>query len=288
VLLRALDEEGEQGDQPLPVAAQLVQGDGEGGLGVPVHGRGDARGGDGLGQLAEVDRRVLVHDVALPAAAGAGALARPAALGGPALPGLARVAGADGAAGDGDGPEQCDGAEETPSGGGLSSCGGEHGVLLRPGRPCAARPSQPAGSVSPHRRTAVVVRGCDVAILRPRGSGAERGSPPAPAMTKAPVRWTGAFDAVGDTGIEPVTSSVSGKRATAAPIARGGTARCRRRWVRDSNPCTRLCRPLPRLSANPPGMLAHHTEQRSRRDVGSAAPPERTTGFEPATLTLAR
>jgi hypothetical protein len=26
---------------------------------------------------------------------------------------------------------------------------------------------------------------------------------------------------VGDTGIEPVTSSVSGKRATAAPIARG-------------------------------------------------------------------
>ncbi len=27
---------------------------------------------------------------------------------------------------------------------------------------------------------------------------------------------------VGDTGLEPVTSSVSGKRATAAPIARGG------------------------------------------------------------------
>ena len=50
---------------------------------------------------------------------------------------------------------------------------------------------------------------------------------------------------VGDTGIEPVTSSVSGKRAPAAPIAHA-------RWVRDSNPCTRLCRPLPRLSANPP------------------------------------
>ena len=26
----------------------------------------------------------------------------------------------------------------------------------------------------------------------------------------------------------------------------------RPRWVRDSNPCIRLCRPLPRLSANPP------------------------------------
>src|SRR5699024_4700377 len=54
-------------------------------------------------------------------------------------------------------------------------------------------------------------------------------------------------DVVGDTGFEPVTSSVSRKRATAAPIARAA------RWVRDSNPCIRLCRPLPRLSANPPG-----------------------------------
>src|SRR5699024_1809445 len=111
--------------------------------------------------------------------------------GGLALPGpfLAGIAGTDGAAGDGDGAEQCDGAEEPPPGGELSSGGGAHGVLLRPGRPCAARPSQPAWSMSPHRRTAVVVRGCDVAILRPRGSGAERGSPPAPPMTKAPVRW---------------------------------------------------------------------------------------------------
>ena len=57
------------------------------------------------------------------------------------------------------------------------------------------------------------------------------------------------FRSVGDTGIEPVTSSVSGKRAPAAPIARA-------RWVRDSNPCARLCRPLPRLSANPPCGLA--------------------------------
>ena len=33
---------------------------------------------------------------------------------------------------------------------------------------------------------------------------------------------------VGDTGIEPVTSSVSGKRATAAPIARTGPSEDRR------------------------------------------------------------
>ncbi len=55
---------------------------------------------------------------------------------------------------------------------------------------------------------------------------------------------------VGDTGFEPVTSSVSRKRATAAPIAQ--VLNFRWRWVRDLNPCTRICSPLPRLSANPP------------------------------------
>ena len=80
---------------------------------------------------------------------------------------------------------------------------------------------------------------------------------------------------VGDTGFEPVTSSVSGKRATAAPIARDGTDGCRSRWVRDSNPCTRLCRPLPRLSANPPGDAhasygtALPTRGRERRSPGA-------------------
>jgi hypothetical protein len=54
---------------------------------------------------------------------------------------------------------------------------------------------------------------------------------------------------VGDTGFEPVTSSVSRKRATTAPIAPIQTFA---RWRRDLNPCTRLCRPLPRLSATPP------------------------------------
>jgi hypothetical protein len=56
---------------------------------------------------------------------------------------------------------------------------------------------------------------------------------------------------VGDTGIEPVTSSVSGKRATAAPIAQVLQFTVWR-WGRDSNPRIRLCRPLPRLSATPP------------------------------------
>src|SRR5690606_15284086 len=104
--------------------------------------------------------------------------------------------------------------------------------------------------------------------------------PPGPALTAGP--------AVGDTGIEPVTSSVSGKRATAAPIARA-------RWVRDSNPCIRLCRPLPRLSANPPCDPVSQCRQCCQ--VLSDTPRwipcwatdlERTTGLEPATLTLAR
>ena len=56
---------------------------------------------------------------------------------------------------------------------------------------------------------------------------------------------------VGDTGFEPVTSSVSGKRATAAPIALVVPPR----WRRDLNPCRRICSPLPRLSATPPGWV---------------------------------
>lgn len=60
---------------------------------------------------------------------------------------------------------------------------------------------------------------------RYRGDGASSGSTWArPRNAKAPGR-TGGF-MVGDTGIEPVTSSVSGKRATAAPIARHRRAGC--------------------------------------------------------------
>ena len=59
-----------------------------------------------------------------------------------------------------------------------------------------------------------------------------------------------------DTGIEPVTSSVSGKRSPAELIAHetpsGGPLKTSLRWRRDLNPCRRLCRPLPRLSATPP------------------------------------
>src|SRR5690606_23153286 len=48
---------------------------------------------------------------------------------------------------------------------------------------------------------------------------------PEPWPRKRPLprssRWPGAVLVVGDTGFEPVTSSVSRKRATAAPIARG-------------------------------------------------------------------
>ena len=49
----------------------------------------------------------------------------------------------------------------------------------------------------------------------------------APRRTKTPSeRSEGVFMScsVGDTGIEPVTSSVSGKRATAAPIAQSDAA----------------------------------------------------------------
>ncbi len=59
-----------------------------------------------------------------------------------------------------------------------------------------------------------------------------------------------AMNVVRDTGIEPVTSSVSGKRSPAELIARVETVPWR--WRRESNPCARLCRPLPHHSATPP------------------------------------
>lgn len=60
---------------------------------------------------------------------------------------------------------------------------------------------------------------------------------------------------VRDTGIEPVTSSVSGKRSPAELIAPDHSLR----WRRESNPCARLCRPLPHHSATPPlGLMPLH------------------------------
>ena len=57
-----------------------------------------------------------------------------------------------------------------------------------------------------------------------------------------------------DTGIEPVTSSVSGKRSPAELNARSahGVGTNSLRWKRESNPCARFCRPLPHHSAIPP------------------------------------
>ena len=52
-----------------------------------------------------------------------------------------------------------------------------------------------------------------------------------------------------------MTSSVSGKRSPAELIARDPS----RRWRRESNPCARLCRPLPHHSATPPlGLMRLH------------------------------
>ena len=71
--------------------------------------------------------------------------------------------------------------------------------------------------------------GCRVRARRRRGAGGDPAAvaspgaaPPGTTEPQAPVGSWGS--SVGDTGIEPVTSSVSGKRATAAPIARPGLA----------------------------------------------------------------
>ena len=77
---------------------------------------------------------------------------------------------------------------------------------------------------------------------------------------------------VRDTGIEPVTSSVSGKRATAAPIA-----------LEVETGFEPVYTDLQSV-ASP---LGHSTRELPPRGLGENR-SERTTGFEPATLTLAR
>jgi hypothetical protein len=77
---------------------------------------------------------------------------------------------------------------------------------------------------------------------------------------------------VRDTGIEPVTSSVSGKRSPAELIAPGTSLEVE---TGIEPVCTAL-----QAVASP---LGHSTA-----GVDATAPFERMTGFEPATLTLAR
>jgi hypothetical protein len=81
-------------------------------------------------------------------------------------------------------------------------------------------------------------------------------------------RWP--LSCVGDTGIEPVTSSVSGKRSPAELIALELACEVETGFEPVYTALQAVASPL-----------GHSTE-----DGLSAA--ERTTGFEPATLTLAR
>ena len=81
---------------------------------------------------------------------------------------------------------------------------------------------------------------------------------------------------VGDTGIEPVTSSVSRKRAPAAPIALGyNLAEVETGFEPVYTALQAVASPL-----------GHSTEPDPH--VTCEGLSERTTGFEPATLTLAR
>ncbi len=82
---------------------------------------------------------------------------------------------------------------------------------------------------------------------------------------------------MGDTGIEPATSSVSGKRATAAPIAHvsGGGDGIRTRVDGFAGRC---------LASRP----RHRRGTTTSGSAGLLNSLERMTRFELATLTLAR
>ena len=81
---------------------------------------------------------------------------------------------------------------------------------------------------------------------------------------------------VGDTGFEPVTSSVSRKRATTAPIARGWC--CFGFYVVEVETGFEPVYAALQAAASP---LGHST-------VKAVKPSERMTGLELATSTLAR
>src|SRR4051794_14252451 len=80
-------------------------------------------------------------------------------------------------------------------------------------------------------------------------------------------RWDMASELVGDTGIEPVTSSVSRKRAPAAPIALGTTAEVETGFEPVYTALQAVASPL-----------GHSTEPAPH--VTCRGLSERTTGFE--------
>src|SRR3954451_19941669 len=58
-----------------------------------------------------------------------------------------------------------------------------------------------------------------------------------------------------DIGLHPITVEVGGGGRSATLLESASDQANRPRWRRDLNPCTRICSPLPRLSATPPGNL---------------------------------
>ena len=140
-------------------------------------------------------------------------------------------------------------------------------------------PSIDALPGGPAARTAMGAPG-----RRPTAQGARPGWS-APTRRAAPGRpWAAGGDDEAPTPLRADAEDLRGGRYwdRTSDLFRVKEARypCanRPRWVRDSNPCVRLCRPLPRLSANPP---------RYARERWIPV-CERMTGLEPATLTLAR
>ncbi len=93
---------------------------------------------------------------------------------------------------------------------------------------------------------------------------------------------------VGDTGIEPVTSSVSGKRATAAPIAQSDAAVLNYRYFVSFCEVETGFEPVWTALQAAASPLGHSTVETQIFRLLGRSISERTTGFEPATLTLAR
>ncbi len=150
------------------------------------------------------------------------------------------------------------------------------GLCLCPFRKSGVNPSIRIFFVS-SGRTPCAIRGfiCRFGRFRPSGKRSRPGALPRP---------TCGFTMVGDTGIEPVASSVSGKRAPAAPIAHvGGDDRNRTGDKGFAGPCltawprrrhsSRAQSPFVKKKPPPRRATASHLRWSGRRDSNPRPQP---------------
>ena len=102
--------------------------------------------------------------------------------------------------------------------------------------------------IAPHHRRSLQARGPRRDCLGATHSAKQKGRPPL--TGKPPITWGNASGRYWDRTSD--LFRVREARYRCANRPKRAWVKLDARWRRDSNPCGRLCRPLPRLSATPP------------------------------------